>query len=88
MRGGDNMVKRKSLLLSLCIVLVAFITTTITFSLGNPNIEITYKGEVYESNEEFNMQWYSNDDEIKFTVDRSAERRVGKECRSRWSPYH
>ena len=52
MRGGDNMVKRKSLLLSLCIVLVAFITTTITFSLGNPNIEITYKGEVYESNEE------------------------------------
>ena len=67
------MVKRKSLLLSLCIVLVAFITTTITFSLGNPNIEITYKGEVYESNEEFNMQWYSNDDEIKFTVDLSKQ---------------
>src|ERR1017187_5955580 len=22
------------------------------------------------------------------TVDRSKERRVGKECRSRWSPYH
>src|SRR3712207_8844051 len=22
------------------------------------------------------------------TVDRSEERRVGKECRSRWSPYH
>ena len=21
-------------------------------------------------------------------VDRSEERRVGKECRSRWSPYH
>ena len=67
------MVKRKSLLLSLCIVLVAFITTTITFSLGNPNIEITYKGEFYESNEEFNMQWYSNDDEIKFTVDLSKQ---------------
>ena len=67
------MVKRKSLLLSLCIVLVAFITTTITFSLGNPNIEITYKGEVYESNEEFNMQSYSNDDEIKFTVDLSKQ---------------
>ena len=73
MRGGDNMVKRKSLLLSLCIVLVAFITTTITFSLGNPNIEITYKGEVYESNEEFKMHWYSNDAEIKFTVDLSKQ---------------
>ena len=24
----------------------------------------------------------------KLTHDRSEERRVGKECRSRWSPYH
>ena len=24
----------------------------------------------------------------KHIVDRSEERRVGKECRSRWSPYH
>ena len=23
-----------------------------------------------------------------FSVDRSEERRVGKECRSRWAPYH
>ena len=23
-----------------------------------------------------------------FTEERSEERRVGKECRSRWSPYH
>src|SRR5260221_14733311 len=31
------------------------------------------------------------DEEQKFgvkTKDRSEERRVGKECRSRWSPYH
>ena len=26
--------------------------------------------------------------EIKNTTTRSEERRVGKECRSRWSPYH
>src|SRR5438309_9841198 len=25
---------------------------------------------------------------IDSTVDRSEERRVGKECRSRWSPFH
>ena len=24
----------------------------------------------------------------QFGLDRSEERRVGKECRSRWSPYH
>ena len=24
----------------------------------------------------------------KFKIKRSEERRVGKECRSRWSPYH
>ena len=24
----------------------------------------------------------------RFLSDRSEERRVGKECRSRWSPYH
>ena len=26
--------------------------------------------------------------EILTAIDRSEERRVGKECRSRWSPYH
>ena len=25
---------------------------------------------------------------FKHAIDRSEERRVGKECRSRWSPYH
>ena len=25
---------------------------------------------------------------IKVSAERSEERRVGKECRSRWSPYH
>ena len=29
--------------------------------------------------------WYSYDNDTK---KRSEERRVGKECRSRWSPYH
>ena len=26
--------------------------------------------------------------QVHFLVGRSEERRVGKECRSRWSPYH
>ena len=35
------------------------------------------------TNEDFDMQYAG----ISFTI-RSEERRVGKECRSRWSPYH
>ena len=31
---------------------------------------------------------HKNFDIIKFKDMRSEERRVGKECRSRWSPYH
>ena len=27
-------------------------------------------------------------DKTDFASNRSEERRVGKECRSRWSPYH
>ena len=27
-------------------------------------------------------------EELSDEMDRSEERRVGKECRSRWSPYH
>src|SRR5256885_16392740 len=35
--------------------------------------------------EEFNLVWI---EEPLDAYDRSEERRVGKECRSRWSPYH
>ena len=40
--------------------------------------EITAK--VVDFNEE--------DKKISLSMKRSEERRVGKECRSRWSPYH
>src|SRR5690554_7467220 len=32
-----------------------------------------------------NLHWGKS---VQFQVIRSEERRVGKECRSRWSPYH
>ena len=34
------------------------------------------------------MTWSTDDEEKKRARWRSEERRVGKECRSRWSPYH
>ena len=55
-----------------------------------------HAGLIYD---EVNNLWYSNDDrytalvdimkqDVTASADRSEERRVGKECRSRWSPYH
>ena len=41
--------------------------------------EKKYRLAIFESGEQ---------DLVENTKDRSEERRVGKECRSRWSPYH
>ena len=41
----------------------------------------------YENGEEETLQ-DKIEKEIQKSDDRSEERRVGKECRSRWSPYH
>ena len=38
--------------------------------------------------EELVYNYYSGELEIWLRKIRSEERRVGKECRSRWSPYH
>ena len=46
------------------------------------DIAIAVKREVQESMETYGY------DIIKTLTTRSEERRVGKECRSRWSPYH
>ena len=34
------------------------------------------------------LTYYMPDSVLLITNNRSEERRVGKECRSRWSPYH
>ena len=34
------------------------------------------------------QELYPHEEEVEKTNHRSEERRVGKECRSRWSPYH
>ena len=60
----------------------------------------TYRGD-YDSTVSYNELDIVYDDTIgksfiakqaskgkDLPVDRSEERRVGKECRSRWSPYH
>ena len=34
------------------------------------------------------LEWNGVEKELSGGAARSEERRVGKECRSRWSPYH
>ena len=48
-------------------------------------LKLFFKDEFYESKSSFKA---GNSDIDVVYEDRSEERRVGKECRSRWSPYH
>ena len=43
---------------------------------------------VYEMGKMFRNEGMDKNHNPEFTSSRSEERRVGKECRSRWSPYH
>src|SRR5256886_10750405 len=62
-------------------------------SRDETRIALEYIEEVARAYEHFFFRYAASDllvintSEIDF-VERSEERRVGKECRSRWSPYH
>ena len=60
-----------------------------TFLVGQQNLDFfMFLGAVpYAADVKDAVKFYPP---LRFVVDllRSEERRVGKECRSRWSPYH
>ena len=58
---------------------------TILFLKDNSNLRVTeqWEGDFLKR---YSYYWLSS--ENKLIIGRSEERRVGKECRSRWSPYH
>src|SRR5256886_8507842 len=45
-------------------------------------------GAMWKYNSYFDKDWGPNVPKMYPVLARSEERRVGKECRSRWSPYH
>ena len=53
----------------------------------NKDIKTPFGENMNLSAADENLETESKTQEPK-TADRSEERRVGKECRSRWSPYH
>ena len=66
-----------------------YITTAIAYTSGKPHIGNTYEIILADSIARFKRQeGYDVFFQTGSDEHRSEERRVGKECRSRWSPYH
>ena len=65
---------------------------TKTYSLFVAEIDVTMKSLTAKEEEAMNFFWEKGSmfvkDLLEWYTTRSEERRVGKECRSRWSPYH
>ena len=84
-----NFKRMKSLLATMAVVAVMVVmtlascTTTADYTLGQElaptNQQMTMRNRSYRGG----VIREANRDDV-----RSEERRVGKECRSRWSPYH
>ena len=51
-------------------------------------IDINADSEIYAKNDSLNKRIRVAEKTRVPMIVRSEERRVGKECRSRWSPYH
>ena len=43
---------------------------------------------LHKRNATVDIKWLDSLQGADTSIERSEERRVGKECRSRWSPYH
>ena len=55
----------------------------------NGFLQANYSYSLEQSNPDGgDFKWAEERAQLKLDVSRSEERRVGKECRSRWSPYH
>ena len=57
-------------------------------SVAAETVEDTENGDISDGDKEPVQDVSGGGAKIKEGAARSEERRVGKECRSRWSPYH
>ena len=62
-----------------------YLTTAIAYTSAKPHIGNNYEIVLADSIARFKRK---EGYDVFFQTGRSEERRVGKECRSRWSPYH
>ena len=61
--------------------------TTIAMAEETLGVTVAYRTYTAETYQDKTYDEVSLD-RVRSNMDRSEERRVGKECRSRWSPYH
>ena len=87
---------------SISTIIIDFIDTTM--SIKNLKVYCSDHGKIFVLDEEFDTLFkfdllfsdtdfscqilVRNNGGLTLKLTRSEERRVGKECRSRWSPYH
>ena len=57
-------------------------------SLAPSNVGVVSKTDAASGKMSAKSYYYDPAYQTQETLKRSEERRVGKECRSRWSPYH
>ena len=73
----------------ICVFL--FLSLLMSATMVNAQRVITASGKYITKNikvTRFDQIYLKGSPTIEYTQSRSEERRVGKECRSRWSPYH
>ena len=71
--------------------IIAFLVFWISFlscQSEEINIYTQHVKEISKNKDGWNLVWSEEFEQESNIPNRSEERRVGKECRSRWSPYH
>src|ERR1035441_3346766 len=69
-------------------VLVAVFASPVADFLLRYGADAGYRSVLVEPDQDLAQAARQNGAAVESSVARSEERRVGKECRSRWSPYH
>ena len=77
---------KKIVSLALAILMVACLASVFASADVDPEIGVNRAVSIYETETAPVVDGVVNEGE--YGDPRSEERRVGKECRSRWSPYH
>ena len=90
--------KKRILSLLLALVMVLVLVPTVALAEDTPAMSGTCGASGNENNVKWELTDVDGDGNYTLTISctgamadytgRSEERRVGKECRSRWSPYH
>ena len=76
------------------LILIVSVTTVVVMAGSPEDVPYLFKADEIQVNsvtqtdyQSFVADTYTGSAKV-YNVERSEERRVGKECRSRWSPYH